>query len=186
MSRRARSVPLRVSRAVQDARADVSPCGTMAARPEFRRLVLKRFGIVDEVARPDRLYIDIDLPRRYHWKPDRRRPGAFRRPRRLSLRDARTYCPLRMIRAVCSIVGLTPIAICDKRTARGFHVVVVLPWSQRLPMMETIIMQLLCGSDPRRERLNFMRARSIRQFGAPPHFRNRWNLLFSRKLEGSM
>lgn len=148
----------------------VSPCGTMVAfDPSSRGLVLKRFGVTEETARPDRLLLDFDLPR------------VFQR-RRLTLRAARKMCPISIVRAVCSKVGLHPIALRYDRTARGFHVVVFLPWSERLTRAEIVAMQACLGSDPWRESLNLSRVRALRQFGAPPAFRSRWNLLFREKL----
>lgn len=141
---------------------------------DARRLVLRRFGIVKETARADRVYIDLDFPK----KQSRR----LLRARRLPLNIARGVLPISVIRAVCSIIGLKPTMVRYDRTARGFHVVIYLPWRQRLPRAECVALQLCLGSDARRETLNLMRARSIRQHGAPPHFRNRWNLLFERKL----
>lgn len=140
-----------------------------------RRLVLRRFGIVKETARADRVYLDLDFPKRT--------ARQLARARRLPVNVARGIAPIPVIRAVCSIIGLDPQWVRYDRTAKGFHVVIALPWRQRLQRAECVALQACLGSDSRRELLNLMRARSIRMHGAPPHFRNRWNLLFERKLQ---
>lgn len=156
---------------------DVSPCGRWVVfDPADRQLKIDRFGVVKERARPDRVFVDLDLPQRFHIA--RRRA----RGRRLDLATARGLCPIRVVRAVCSRIGLHPTSVRYDRTARGFHVVVQLPWSERLPRAETVALQCCFGSDDRRESLNLARARSIRQFGAPRAMLDRWNLLFERKL----
>lgn len=156
---------------------EVSPCGTMVAfDPSARALKIDRFGVVKQRARADLVLIDLDLPRSYRIA----RRCKYGRP--LPLAVARGLCPIRVIRAVCSRIGLHPVSVRYDRTARGFHVVIQLPWRERLQRAETCALQACLGSDDRREALNLARARSIRQFGAPPHALDRWNLLFERKL----
>lgn len=60
------------------------------------------------------------------------------------------------------------------RTARGWHVII--RWNRDLTPGETVALQLLLGSDPKRERFNL--GRILAGGGA----NSRWNLLFSRKL----
>ena len=153
-----------------------SPCGRFV---EFetgaRALTLRRFGVVKETAAPNKLMIDLDLPDPY--SRDWARPGHVRR---LPLSIARGVLPLRVIRAVCSIVGVRVRDVRHDRTARGFHVVVML--RDRMTRAEIVAIQAVLGSDSKREALNLMRARSIRLHGCPREFRDRWNLLFERKL----
>lgn len=175
----------------------VSPCGTMTAFDlGARPLVFERFGVVKERAAPNKLLIDLDLPRAY-W-----------RRRRLPLSIARGVLPLRVVRAVLSIVGVVPVnhsadessapvrvtwgpaprarvvpgPVCVRydRTRRGFHVVIWL--SESLTRAELVALQACLGSDARREALNLMRVRSMRVYGCPPRDRARWNLLFEEKL----
>lgn len=70
-------------------------------------------------------------------------------------------------------VELRPRYIRYDRTARGWHVLIGLP--RRLTSGELVALQVLLGSDPKRERFNLYRVLS----GARPRD---WNLLFSEKL----
>ena len=113
----------------------------------------RRFGIVKELARPDRLLLDFD----------------FRRVPRL-----------RSIWAVCRIVGLRPAWIRTDRTRHGWHAVIQL--CAPLTNAEIVACQAIMGSDSRREALNLMRVIAIRQRDPGPAWRDRWNILFERKL----
>lgn len=84
-------------------------------------------------------------------------------------------------------------------TQRGIHVIVAGQWRRDHPKksvsdndgavhsyipdlqpLEIVCLQLLLGSDPKREAFNFVRAHSIGD--APEFWRDRWNLFFSEKL----
>lgn len=84
------------------------------------------------------------------------------------------------IYAICRIVGITPRVIRTDRTRRGWHVLIWI--RESLTPAETIALQILFGSDNRREALNLMRAIAIRQHDPGPFWRDRWNLLYESKL----
>lgn len=65
----------------------------------------------------------------------------------------------------------------DHRTARGWHRVIRV--RNPLTPLETVTLQAILGSDPRRETYNFVRVRSM---GRKSHTA-RWNILFERKLD---
>ena len=72
-------------------------------------------------------------------------------------------------------------------TARGYHIVVTAHWRQQgaeapkqLEPMEIVCLQLLLGSDPKREAFNLQRAHVLGD--APAFWRDRWNVLHSEKL----
>lgn len=67
-------------------------------------------------------------------------------------------------------------------TKRGNHVVVNAEWPDKkeLTPAETVALQLLLGSDPKREAMNLMRAHSLGD--APDFWRDRWNVLYSEKI----
>jgi hypothetical protein len=88
---------------------------------------------------------------------------------------------LRPIFAVCRIVGVRPLWIESRRTARGWHLRI--RFHNRFEPAELVAFQAACGSDPRRESLNLMRVLNIRRHGAAPFWRKRWNLLYSEKLK---
>ena len=73
-------------------------------------------------------------------------------------------------------------------TARGCHVLIVAQWSREidpsvdLTPPEIVCLQLLLGSDPRREAFNLMRAHTLGD--APEFWRDRWNVLYSEKIKG--
>jgi hypothetical protein len=87
---------------------------------------------------------------------------------------------LQPIFAVCHIVGVRPMWIESRRTARGWHIRIM--FRDRFEPAELVAFQAACGSDPRREALNLMRVLCIRRCGASPFWRKRWNLLYSEKL----
>lgn len=95
--------------------------------------------------------------------------------------DSNASPSIRPLYAVFRIVGVRPLWIEYRRTARGWHVIVYLRDS--LLPAETIALQCCCGSDKRREALNLMRLLAIRRTPITSRFwRRRWNILFSRKL----
>lgn len=115
---------------------------------------IQHYGVVEETARPNVLMLDFD----------------FRRVPRV-----------RPFWAVLRVVGLVPRWIRTDRTRRGWHVLIGL--NQNLQPAEIVALQAILGSDDRREALNIMRVIAIRKRDPGPFWRNRWNLLFSRKLQ---
>jgi len=79
-------------------------------------------------------------------------------------------------------------------TRRGHHVIVSAEWKAKpipasyvapkalyeLTPAETVAMQLLLGSDPKREAFNLLRAHSLGD--APEFWRDRWNVLYAEKI----
>lgn len=62
-------------------------------------------------------------------------------------------------------------------SGRGIHVVILL--GEMLPAPVIVSLQILCGSDWRRETFNLVRVKSLRN--APAFWRNRWNVLYAEK-----
>lgn len=74
------------------------------------------------------------------------------------------------------LLGLPLMFLEYRKTRRGWHVMA--GWPRAFKPAEAIAMQLLLGSDPRREGFNLARVMG------PDGGRNpRWNLLFSRKVD---
>lgn len=120
----------------------------------MRTWSFERFGVVKQLATDDRL-IMCDYDRR------------------------RDFPRVQVMRALCNRLGLRMLWFRQDRTRRGFHLLA--RFADALSPMEAIAIQLLFGSDPNREGLNFMRARSLAVF--PSSFwQSRWNLLFERKI----
>jgi hypothetical protein len=95
--------------------------------------------------------------------------------------DFRRVPRVRPLWAVCRIVGVRPLTIRTDRTRRGWHVLIVL--AERLCPAEIVALQAIMGSDDRREALNLMRVIAIRKRPPAPFWRDRWNILFERKLQ---
>lgn len=95
--------------------------------------------------------------------------------------DFRRVPRVRPIWSVFRVVGLRPAWIRTDRTRRGWHVVIGL--RENLQPAETVALQAILGSDDRREGLNLMRVIAIRKNPPPAFWKNRWNLLFSSKLQ---
>jgi hypothetical protein len=77
-------------------------------------------------------------------------------------------------------VGIRPLWIRTDRTRRGWHLIARIGMS--LAPSEIVALQAILGSDDRRETLNLMRAIGLRLHRLPRYWRNRYNLLFDRKL----
>ena len=60
---------------------------------------------------------------------------------------------------------------------RGYHLAI--RWKQKWHPLETIALQAMLGSDPKREAFNLLRVRS----GTDVIKNRRWNVLFARKLD---
>lgn len=70
-------------------------------------------------------------------------------------------------------LGIRPVGIEERKTKHGWHRTIV--WNRKFKPAETIVMQLLLGSDREREAFNFKRILT-------EPATNRWNLLFKYKL----
>jgi hypothetical protein len=83
---------------------------------------------------------------------------------------------------VAQMSGIKLERLAVHNTKRGNHVIVSAEWLDRkeLTPAETVALQLLLGSDPKREALNLMRAHNLGD--APDFWRDRWNVLYSEKL----
>ncbi len=73
---------------------------------------------------------------------------------------------------------LRPVVVVYDRTERGWHVKVAL--TRRCAPLVVVALQAVLGSDPRREVFNLLRARALPR--VPAEFRNRYSVLFGRKL----
>jgi hypothetical protein len=124
------------------------------AGPVAPSWTIQHCGIVQETARANVLMLDFD----------------FRRVPRV-----------RPLWSVLRVVGLRPTWIRTDRTRRGWHVIIGL--TSRLQPAETVALQAILGSDDRREALNLMRVIAIRKNPPAAFWKNRWNLLFSSKLQ---
>lgn len=62
-------------------------------------------------------------------------------------------------------------------SGRGWHGLVLLDPAPSTAM-ETVALQLLCGSDPLREAYNIERARLVDTAAVPRFWRERWNVLY--------
>lgn len=109
------------------------------------------YGIVDEYAEAHKLLLDLDQIAAIPWDEIDRR---------------------------LELMGLTPVAMHYRQTARGFHVRIFLTEGYPPPVL--VAAQAILGSDARREALNFRRMRV-------PHWTERmlkrWQVLFARKLK---
>lgn len=69
------------------------------------------------------------------------------------------------------------LTYCYSSGGRGIHVVILL--RESLPASLVVSLQLLCGSDWRRETFNLVRVKNLRH--ATVFWRQRWNTLYSQK-----
>lgn len=127
--------------------------GSFQQHPSWSTSGKPKFGVVDYVASPTNLYIDVD----------RAVP-----PKLSSI--------LQTLRAV----RVRPVWACYRRSAHGWHIII--KSRNRIHPGEQIALQILLGSDRRRETLNLMRLLSISRHGANPYWRKRWNILYRYKL----
>jgi hypothetical protein len=75
-------------------------------------------------------------------------------------------------------LGWRPVVMVLRRTARGWHVKVVV--RGRATPAVVVAVQAICGSDWRREAFNLVRVRAARRVA--PEWRTRYSVLFTRKL----
>jgi len=94
------------------------------------------------------------------------------------------YDRLRIGRAYSRVMGalrwlrLRPVAVVFRRTERGWHMKVAL--TRRCQPLVVVALQAILGSDPKREVFNLLRARALPR--VPVEWRNRYSILFGRKL----
>jgi hypothetical protein len=81
--------------------------------------------------------------------------------------------PMWRVWRIARQLGIKPLWVEDRRTKNGWHRTI--EWDRAFAPMETIVLQLLMGSDRNREAFNFQRALTGTRS-------KRWNLLFSYKL----
>jgi hypothetical protein len=78
------------------------------------------------------------------------------------------------------VIGIKAKWISYSRTRHGWHLEIGINCS--LQEVETVAAQAVLGSDLRREAMNLRRAISLRVHKHSPFWRERWNILFKRKL----
>lgn len=67
-------------------------------------------------------------------------------------------------------------------SGRGWHRWVGV-WPRPQTAVETVALQLLCGSDPHREAYNLNRARAVDAGEVSPYWRARWNVFYKKERE---
>jgi hypothetical protein len=84
------------------------------------------------------------------------------------------------LHSLARIMGINPSTICYKRTRRGWHIAIV--FLEEFTEIELIALQAIFESDPMREALNFMRYRESKGRDVPKFWKDRSNILYSKKL----
>ena len=84
----------------------------------------------------------------------------------------------RQLIAALRWLRLRPLAVVYRRTVRGYHMKVAL--TRRCQPLVVVALQAILGSDPKREVFNLLRARALPR--CPVEWRNRYSILFGRKL----
>lgn len=89
---------------------------------------------------------------------------------------------LRHVKMISSMASVDLDVKAIHKTARGVHVILDAEWRDRKPIepVEVVCLQILLGSDFKRESFNLLRAHSLGD--APAFWRDRWNVLYSEKL----
>lgn len=94
--------------------------------------------------------------------------------------DSQRLMPVKELAARAVRAGVRIVALGQWRSpsGRGWHLVILTdpPPSNAV---ETVAMQLLFGSDPRREAYNLNRARAVDRGAVPAYWRERWNVLYA-------
>ena len=95
------------------------------------------------------------------------------------LDEERFFRHVQMVGSMCA-AKLETKAI--HKTARGVHVILTAEWDDKTPMepTEIVCLQILLGSDFKRECFNLLRAHNLGD--APAFWQDRWNVLYSEKL----
>lgn len=111
------------------------------------------------------LLLDIDSRKRYdsRWIP------------KCGLPYQKLAGRLRVFRGSLNVEGVS-----YNPTRRGWHVIVHI--AERLSPSEIIAVQACLGSDIKREIMNLQRYFGFRGKKVPRFWKDRWNLLFSRKV----
>lgn len=127
-----------------------------------RALRLSDYGVIDQRAERNKVMLDYDFGPKFGGAP----------------RIAPIFTGLR----ICGLAPRGPIVY--RKTRKGWHVWFFV-YDQRRPRKtftaaELVALQAVLGSDRKRENLNLMRALRLR--GASTFAKQRWNLLFSRKV----
>jgi hypothetical protein len=87
------------------------------------------------------------------------------------------FCPdLGPIWHLSRLIGVPVRWVRIDRTRRGWHV--FSQWARRFTDAETVALQAILGSDPKRESYNLMRV-----LGRKSRRNNHWNLMFRKKCE---
>lgn len=96
-----------------------------------------------------------------------------------ALDEERFNVHVKMISSMCSIV-LDTKAI--HKTERGVHVILTAEWHDKKPLepTEIVCLQILLGSDFKREAFNLLRAHNLGD--APAFWQDRWNVLYTEKV----
>lgn len=96
------------------------------------------------------------------------------------LDEKRFAVHVKMIASMCSIT-LETKAI--HKTERGIHVILTAEWSDKQPITPTeiVCLQILLGSDFKREAFNLLRAHNLGD--APAFWQDRWNVLYTEKVK---
>jgi len=76
--------------------------------------------------------------------------------------------------------SINPESITYSPTARGWHIIIHI--TERLSASEVIAIQATLGSDIKRELMNLQRYFGFRDKKVPKFWRDRWNLLFEKKV----
>ena len=99
-------------------------------------------------------------------------------------RNYNSRCPLRYpdiaskIRALRQAIRVSSIIYSPTR--KGWHIII--ETTRRLSAIETIALQACLGSDVKRELMNLQRYFGFKGKKIPHFWKDRWNLLFARKL----
>jgi hypothetical protein len=67
-------------------------------------------------------------------------------------------------------------------SGRGWHRWIEV-WPPPATAVETVALQLLCGSDPHREAYNLNRAKQVDAGAVSPYWRARWNVFYRKERE---
>ncbi len=85
------------------------------------------------------------------------------------------------LHSIARIIDISPVAVCYKRTRRGWHIAIT--FLERFTAIELIAIQAIYGDDPMRGALNFMRYWQSKGKKVPKFWRDRSNILYQKKLK---
>lgn len=122
------------------------------------------------------LYLDFDAP----IDPDEIEKAVFNLANMVQMNlELRAIHPTKRGHHVIVNAEWKALPSAGERT-RLAHAVIPLKALYELSPVETVAMQLLLGSDPKREAFNLLRAHNLGD--APAFWRDRWNVLYAEKL----